>query len=148
MMSSWCFSLEPSSGHDKMFYKQKEKLTLAVLWFLYVHQTILILIPIQHQKKILKPLSIKKILPYIFVTLNGSLKKTAGCAPNRPNRPSGSKEEEDRGFNNVTVGIGSISSLDVPEEMPEAPPKKRPKKKHPCFFFGHFFAPYKHHGLI
>ena len=29
------------------------------------------------------------------------------------------QEEEDRGFNNVTVGIGSISSLDVPEEMPE-----------------------------
>jgi len=29
------------------------------------------------------------------------------------------QEEEDRGFNNVTVGIGSISSLDVPDEMPE-----------------------------
>ena len=141
MMSSWCFSLEPSSGHDKMFYKQKEKLTLAVLWFLYVHQTILILIPIQHQKKILKPRSTKKILPYIFVTLNGSKKKTAGWLRSQPTQPTPPvKEEEDRGFNNVTVGIGSISSLDVPEEMPEAASKKR-QKKTPCIFFSTLCAP-------
>lgn len=29
------------------------------------------------------------------------------------------QDEEDRGFNTVSVGIGSISSLDVPGEMPE-----------------------------
>ena len=33
-----------------------------------------------------------------------------------------SQDEEDRGFNTVSVGIGSISSLDVPGEMPEASP--------------------------
>lgn len=30
------------------------------------------------------------------------------------------QEEEDRTFGSVSVGIGSISSLDVPDEMPEA----------------------------
>ena len=35
------------------------------------------------------------------------------------------QDEEDRGFNTVSVGIGSISSLDVPDEMPEASPLVR-----------------------
>ena len=30
------------------------------------------------------------------------------------------QEEEDRPFGSVSVGIGSISSLDVPEDLPEA----------------------------
>ena len=117
-----------------MFYKQKEKLTLAVLWFLYLHQTILLIIPIQHQKNILKPLSTKKTLGfYIPDTLNGSLKNGWLAALPTDPPPSGSKEEEDRGFNNVTVGIGSISSLDVPEEMPEAASKNDEKKHHGFF---------------
>ena len=75
---------------------------LHIHMYVYIYNT-----SIQHQIKCyLTPLSTQKI----WLGFSSFLAATS----------SDPQEEEDRGFNNVTVGIGSISSLDVPDEMPEA----------------------------
>ena len=139
MMSSWCFSLEPSSGHDKMFYKQNEKLTLAVLWFLYVHQTILILIPIQHPKKSSSHVPPKKYCLRFRAFLNGSLKKRLAALPTDPSDPPEVRRKKIVASTTSRWASAPLVPSMSRRRCPRRGPRKR-RKKHTMFFLSDTFS--------